>query len=56
MKSKGALMKIVSFLLLPFLAVTLLAGGGLAHAWSPVPGSGLELDHYGYGGGHGGCY
>ena len=49
-------MKIAGFVLMSFFAVTLLAGGGLAHAWSPVPGTGVELSHYGYGGGHGGCY
>lgn len=43
--------------LLSFLAVTFLIGGGMAHAWSPEPGASLELRHHGYGGGHnGGCY
>ncbi|WP_299394688.1 hypothetical protein [uncultured Desulfovibrio sp.] len=46
-------MKIAS-LVFAFLAVTFLLGGGLAHAWSPMPTAAFELQHHGHGGGHGG--
>ena len=43
-------MKLAS-LVLSFLAVTFLLGGGMAHAWSPVPTATFELQHRGHGGG-----
>ena len=48
-------MKLAS-LVLSFLAVTFLLGGGMAHAWSPVPTATFELQHRGHGGGYGGGY
>lgn len=52
-------MKPVS-LVLSFLAVTFLLGGGMAYAWSPMPTATFELQHHGHGGGNGGgcggCY
>lgn len=54
-------MKIATFAL-AILTVAFLLGGGMAHAWSPVPTATFELQHHGYGhgggygGGRGGCY